>query len=247
MKNMLIPTHCPKCKTLLIINGVHLQCINENCDGRQLDKILYWVNKCEMDQVSESTITTLFNEGLVNTISDLYNIKAEQLQNVYGFGQSKITNLIKQIEKSRTMTAESFISKLGISLVGERMLKKLGIDSIEKFLSFNDSTYVAGQNIIEWKANSDNMSLFNELLSIMKIKISKKDTNMKTTVCFTGTGPFGRKELSAKAEEMGYQPVDGVNKELQLLVCEDINGGSSKLVKARKLGIKLMSYEEFFK
>jgi NAD-dependent DNA ligase len=62
----------------------------------------------------------------------------------------------------------------------------------------------------------------------------------------TGAGPKGRKELIRDIEAKGYQFVDTINKDTNILICEDINSNSTKLQKAVKLGIKLMTYTEFF-
>jgi NAD-dependent DNA ligase len=66
-------------------------------------------------------------------------------------------------------------------------------------------------------------------------------------VCMTGTGPLPRKELISEIEKMGYSFIDHVSKDTKILVCEDVNGSSSKLAKAKLLGVKLVSYEDFLR
>ena len=68
----------------------------------------------------------------------------------------------------------------------------------------------------------------------------------KLKICMTGTGPRGRKELIKDIESKGYIFVDSITKETNILLCEDKNSGSSKLEKAKKLGIKIIEYKEFF-
>ena len=87
--------------------------------------------------------------------------------------------------------------------------------------------------------------MIKELLSYIEIQEEKKTTGNKL-VCMTGKGHKGRKELIQDIESKGFVFSETINKDVEYLICEDINGTSSKLVKARKLGIKLISYEEFF-
>ena len=65
-------------------------------------------------------------------------------------------------------------------------------------------------------------------------------------VCFTGKGPKKRDDLIDDITNKGDVYVDRVTKETQVLICEDINGGSSKLAKARKMGVELVSYTQYF-
>jgi NAD-dependent DNA ligase len=73
------------------------------------------------------------------------------------------------------------------------------------------------------------------------------EKTLKGKVAMTGSGPKGRKELIKDLEAMGYEYTESINKDCSFLLCEDPNSGSSKLVKASKIGIKLMKYSEFFK
>ena len=70
--------------------------------------------------------------------------------------------------------------------------------------------------------------------------------NSKGTICFTGKSTRPRSEMHQAAIEKGYTPVDSVGKGLSILVLADVNSTSSKAVKARKMGVTLMSEEEFW-
>lgn len=69
---------------------------------------------------------------------------------------------------------------------------------------------------------------------------------MKKRVCMTGTGHKSRAELTKELEDMGYQVVNYVNSQTDILLCEDKSGDSVKLQNARKLGISIMTYNEIF-
>ncbi len=242
----LLIINCPCCGSKLIRNGVHMQCKNhDSCKDQIVKRINDYCVKCEMDGVALSTIETLYENTFINSIESLYNLKNHynMLIRIPGFGIKKIDNLLKQIEKSKTQTVVQFISRLGIESVGERAVKNLNIDSMEKFWNFNDAKYINGQSIIEFRNEFEN-DIHNLLKHITIIETEKKSGKL---VCMTGKGHKGRKELIIDIENKGFIFSESISKELEYLICEDINGNSSKLEKARKLGIKLISYEDFFK
>jgi DNA ligase (NAD+) len=251
-KSDLIPIHCPSCGTELIWTTnnfgehVHLQCTNLYCPERNIQLISYWVEKCEMDDFAESTIRTLYENKFIEDIIDLYTLKDkyQYLKGLAGFGDKKIDNMLSQIEKSKNMTVVQFLARLGIELVGEKAVKKLGIKTIDDFWKFNDGTYVIGQNLIAYR--KANKKFIIDLLSIINMK-NVVDKQIKGKICMTGEGHKGRKELIKELEDMGYEFVSSITKDTNILICDDINGSSTKLQKAKKLGIKIVSYEEFFK
>jgi DNA ligase (NAD+) len=241
----IIPQWCLSCGNPLSVNGVHLKCENKVCPEQLIQKIIYWVKEADIEQVSIGTIRALYNFGKIRNISDIYNLKSEDFENLEGFGEIKINNFIEQVNQSRVLNAVELISRLGIPLVQKKALKKLNISSIEDFLNFDDETYIIGQNIIEWKKSAANIDYFNEILSVVKLKeVSTKET--KGYVAMTGKGPTGRKELVVRIEEMGYEFASTVTAETDILLCEDPSSGSTKLEKAKKLGVKLVSYLDFF-
>lgn len=246
-EHYLILQGCPNCGSQVAIEGVHAKCTNIKCSERIIKQINSWCQSCEMDGVSYSTIKTLYENELIYDICDLYELNSyrDKLLSIDGFGESKVDNLFKQIEKSRKMTIAQFIARLSIELVGERNAIKLGFKKEEDFWNFNDNSSVAGYNIIEYR--KENKVFLDRLLFNLHIEEPKDSSNILGKVCMTGSGPKGRKELIKMIQEKGYEFIDGAGKETNILLCEDVNGNSSKLEKAKKLGIKLMNYKEFFK
>lgn len=243
----LIPTNCPSCGNKLFSgNGVHLQCTNTNCKEKNIKMINHWATMCEMDEVSEATIRTLYENRFIENIVHLYFLKDKTyyLYGVPGFGQKKVDNLLAQIEKSKNITIVQFLARLGIEIIGEKAVKKLGIKTMEDFWNFNDGTYVIGQNLIAYR--KANKQFINDLISVLNIS-NIVDKQIKGKVCMTGSGHKGRKELIKELEDMGYEFVDGITKETNILITDDINGDSGKMKQAKKHGVKLMSYEKFFK
>ncbi len=241
--DILVPRRCPVCDSPLEDRGVHLHCTNRSCPERRIQSILYWVRQSDMEQIAEGTIRQLFKEQKVTSIRDLYTMAEGDFTDLEGFGEKKISNFLAQAAAKKHMTAQELIGKLGIPLVQQKALKKLGIESLEDFRNFSDDTYIIGQNIIAWRDDRENEEFLEELLQV--IEIEEAEGGEKGEVCMTGKGPLGRKELTSLAESRGYTVGSAVTKSTVLLVCDDPEGTSSKLQKARKNGIPLISYEDF--
>lgn len=240
---------CSSCGTKLHRDGVHIKCTNvHGCPEQAIKSITYWCTIAGMDNISESTIRTLYEHKLVYDYIDLYNLHDayDTLLTIDGFGEKKVNNLLSQIEKSCTCSLSNFLCRFGIELVGEKALAKLGIKTVDDFWNFNSKEYVIGQNLIEFR--NSNKKGIEELLDRMNILQEKRvESTFKGSVCMTGAGPDKRSILEAKVAEKGYEVVDSVTKNTTILVVDDLSSASSKMIKAQKLGIRIMLYEEFFK
>jgi len=248
MDNDLIPTNCPSCKGKLKVEGIHLVCRNADCDEQNILLILHWVVNSGMEQFAESSVRTLYNAGVVKTVKDLYKLTPKSFNGIEGFGSSKIANAISEIERTKEMSLASFIDKLSIDLVGEKAVAKLGIKTVDEFLSFDNTEFVVGQNIMAFV--KENKKYINDLLEVVIIKAPVAQTVAKAGakhIAMTGSGPMKRDELIDKISALGDVFDDGVRKTTNILLCEDKNSGSSKLVKAEKMGVKIMNYDEYFK
>jgi len=243
---LLVILDCPSCGTTLNKSGVHMTCDNPLCPETNIQKMVFWTVACEMDGISEETIRTLYNAGLIKISADLYALTTTQVLTVPGFKQAKTENLLKQIDKTRTMTTPEFVVRLGIPLVGEKAVKKMGIKTAADFIKYNDQSSAIGRSFINFReAHFKYIQELRQLITLTEKEESSIDS--KGTVCMTGAGPKPRKQLVADIESLGYTVVDSVTKDTNILLCEDPTSGSSKLVKAEKLGVKLVSYDEFFR
>ncbi|WP_187759746.1 BRCT domain-containing protein [Thiospirochaeta perfilievii] len=240
----LIPKNCPSCGEDLDRNGVHIKCNNTDCKEILIQQIIYWVKESDIDGVAEGTLRALYKEGKVKHIKDLYHLKYEDLFGLEGFGDKKINGFINGVKNSKTVTAIKLLSRLGIPLVQEKALMKLNIKSIDDFLVFNDETFVTGQNIVKWKKDRVNLTFLEELIESLDI-IKTEDVESRGFICMTGKGPKSRKEIIEIIESKGWSFSSTISKDVDILLCEDPEGSSSKLIKAKKLGIKLLSYSDF--
>jgi DNA ligase (NAD+) len=246
-KPIILLSHCPSCQSSLVRAGVHLKCLATNCPEVVIQSILYWVRRCEMNQVGEATIRALHSAGKITTVADLYRLTAGDFAEIEGFANKKIDNFLQEIVKNRQMSIHHFISLLGIPLLSTKSVIKLGVNSMAEFWAFHDVTYVIGQNLISWRDEPHNQALVEELTQTLIIDVVQKmgEDGLKK-VCMTGKGPFGRKELIQMIQLRGYRVVEQISKETDLLLCDEPEGNSSKLIKAKKLGVNIRSYDDFF-
>jgi DNA ligase (NAD+) len=245
----LMAVKCPACGSSVAEEGVHLRCQNPECPEKRLQMILYWVRQAGIENVAGATLRTLMDKGKLNRIRDLYTLTPEDFSGLEGFADKKVDNFVSEVRKARSLTAADLISRLGIPLVQKKSLEKLEIRTLQDFLGYDDITYVIGRNIVSWKEDLANRQFLEELLEVVEIVPEKElpAGEIRGTVCMTGKGPYPRNELLEKAAAMGYRFTDTVTKETTLLVCDEPEGESSKLKKARQWGVPIMTYTDFFK
>lgn len=246
LESSLIPTQCPYCSTTLVWEGVHKHCPNTTgCEEQQLQRIVHWVVNCEMDGVSEQTLRTLWQYKYVRSIEDLYKLQqfSNDLYAIDGWGESRIENLLSQIDKSHKMTTFEFIERLGIPSVGAKAAKKLGLTSVQKLLHFQSDGSAKGEAVSDWMAVIDNHNLVARLSNLLVISDVVEKKGLR--VCATGKAPMERKHLIALLEQHGYVWSDTVDKDLHLLLCDNPDSGTTKNKKAVKLGVAVKTYAEF--
>lgn len=235
---------CSSCGTPAVMKELHAVCTNTECKDIVIAKILHWVVNSGMEYINESTIKTLYEHNKIRSIKDFYELQEGDLEGIPGLGSSKIKNILGEIARSKTLTFAAFFKSLGIQAVGNRMAEKLGVKSVADLYAFKDRTYIAGQVLCDWVKEND--EYLKELLSIIKVKEEKKISN-GISVCATGSAPMKRDELKKLLIEKGYQWSDDVKSNTGILLTDDINGDSSKLKKAKKNGITIKTYNDFFK
>ena len=239
---------CPSCFSVLQVKGIHLHCYNEYCPERNIQLITYFVKQLELDDVSEATIRLLYENDLIRRIKDLYRLDYSQVIDLPGMGGKKVENLRVQLEKSKGITIDKFLAKLGIDLVGEKAITKLGIKTYHDFWNFSDTKYKIGQNLIDYREK--NKTDLVDLMTLMQVQDVKETQGEKVMnkgkVCVTGEWIKPRKEIQKDIEGMGYEFSSSVTKDTTILLCENPESGTTKIKKASEKGIKIMSYDSFF-
>lgn len=267
--NLKIPKTCPSCgeKTVILNeNGSKtLHCMNDNCPAQMLSKLVYFVSKdgVNIDGLSEATLEKMMDNGYLKNFIDIYYLDRykKELSRMAGFGEKSVNNLMKNIEKSREIRLENFISSLSIPLIGKSVSK-----AISKYNHANISSFL---NSIKCRFDFTNLDGFGKVMndSIYKYfdkhldmveELSKEfsfveDNNMKGNslngMVFVITGKVtlykNRNELKKEIESLGGKVTGSVTSKTDYLINNDVNSNSSKNKKAKELGIPIIGEKDF--
>jgi DNA ligase (NAD+) len=267
-QRVIYPLNCPECGTLLIRKEgeVAFYCPNdEACPPQIVGKIQHFISRKAMniDGLGDETIESFYRKGLVKHISDLYLLKdkAEELKNIERFGERSIDNMLRGIELSKQMPFEKVLFGLGIRYVGETVARKLALGtknidnlaaaSVEELTAIDEIGQRIAESIIEYFANPAHLEQINLLksygLQLETINtVITLESNKLTGKTFVISGVFenhSREELKEMIENNGGKILSGISAKLNYLLAGD-NMGPSKLEKAQKLNVPLISEED---
>ncbi|MEM9424221.1 MAG: BRCT domain-containing protein [Spirochaetota bacterium] len=121
-----VPSRCPFCNSNLVEKSVDLFCSQQQCPEQIIQRILFWVQRANMEQIAERTLRQFYQAGKLRNLKDLYNITEDDLKEMQGYRKRKITNFFRELNHSRRMTVHQLIERLGIPLVQQKSLLKLG-------------------------------------------------------------------------------------------------------------------------
>lgn len=264
-----IPKICPICNKTTEIkkenNSEMLYCENPQCEGKLVNRIEHFFGKKGLDAkgISKATIEKLINWGWVNRISDMFELSAHETEwkNISGFGEKSVNNILQSIRESCNTNFESIISSAGIPLIGRTVARDLSkkFDGYSEFREAIkngfDFTQYGGYGYEMQKAISE--FDYSELDSIVEkyLTIKKNNDIINTeklkdiTFCITGKVNIwkNRDELSQTIMSLGGKVVGSVSKNVSYLINNDITSSSSKNLKAKDLGIKIISEQDFQK
>lgn len=244
---------CPSCGYKLTTIGVDLHCNNDDCFTKLIGKISYFFSNLDVEYFSEKTIQSLMNQLNLTSIDDFYNLTAEDMVGLKGFGDVKIKKIISEIKKSLNCKPENLLTAFGIDGIGKENSKNLfekysfaelfKLKSIEDIDSFGQIT---SEKFVEGIAK--NRNLYNFLINKGLSFVSNQTESLLRNKIFslTGTGNFSRKQYKTKIEKLGGS-VGGISKSTNLLVTNDINSTSGKMKKAKKMRILIISYDDLEK
>ena len=260
------PTVCPACGTNVEEIGAHLFCPNKLCRPRIAAKLAHYASKNAMDieGFSDSTAYLLIDEKGVKNFSDLYNLTKEDLADLEGFKDKKITNLLGAIEKSKRVPLDAFIYAIGVEGVGRVAAKDLAsrFKTLENLKKATAEELVALENVGEITANAitayfadeDNLKELTALENVGVTPEAKAETQeggvfSGESVVLTGTlTNYKRSEAQKLIEARGGVCQSSVTAKTTLVLAGEDAG--SKLEKAKKLGIRIIdeaTFEEMLK
>lgn len=260
-------THCPECGSKLIRyegEAAHY-CPNEtSCPPQIKGKIEHFIGRKAMniDGLGPETVDMFYRLGLIKNTADLYQLTADDIKNLDRMGEKSAENIIKGIEASKEVPFERVLFALGIRFVGETVAKKIAksfndIDelenaNLEKLINIDEIGEKIAQSILTYFANPLNRELIERLKSTgLQLYLREEDLSGYTdklagqSIVISGVFTHhSRDEYKELIEKNGGKNVGSISAKTSFILAGE-NMGPAKLEKAHKLGIKLMSEDEF--
>ncbi|MGZ8701315.1 MAG: NAD-dependent DNA ligase LigA [Gaiellaceae bacterium] len=260
-----MPKKCPLCGFDIVKpegEAMH-RCPNRGCPSRGLESLINWVQAAaDIEGVGEQSVRRLWDLELVRSLPELYRLTKEQLMEVEGYGEISATSAIESIEASKQVPFHRVLFGLNIPDVGWVTAQNLArhFESVDRLLNAaqEDILEVEGigperaEAIADWFADKANRALVEELRSLdLRFEIGDELKPVEgpltgNTYVITGTlEAFTRDEAAAALEAKGAKVVNSVSsKTTGLIVGEE--PGNSKLTKARKVEVPLLSEADLF-
>lgn len=260
-----MPAACPICgsKTRRNDGEAMYYCTNPNCWAKEREYFYHFVSRQAFDikGLGVKIIDRLLDVGLVSDPADIFELKEGDLIPLQRFAEKSARNLIDAIGSRKRIPLSRFIFALGIRNVGEKTaydlslkmksIEKIKESSIEELLTVEDVGPVVANSIFNWFKNKKNLVFLDKLRKagvIIKNQKPAKVINLKLygkKFVLTGTLKFlTREEVKEKIKELGGETVAAVSKNTDYLLAGENPG--SKLDKARKMGIRILSEKIFF-
>ena len=262
-------TNCPECNTLLIRQEGEsaYYCPNDSgCPPQLKGKLEHFIGRKSMniDGLGSETIDLLFENKLIKNVADLYDLKSTELTHLERLGEKSTARILESLEASKKTSFERVLFALGIRYVGETVAKKLArelksIDRIgnatyEELIGVEEIGGKIAESIIRWFSISENKLLIERLkadgINFEIIKAHKEGQTEKLrglSIIISGTFlKFSRDELKSFIELNGGKNVTSISAKTSYLVAGE-NIGPSKLEKAQKLKIPVISEDDLLK
>ena len=260
-------THCPECGSKLVRyegEAAHY-CPNETaCPPQIKGKIEHFISRKAMniDGLGPETVDTFYRLGLIKDTADLYQLTAEDIKNLDRMGEKSAENIIKGIKASKEVPFERVLFALGIRFVGEKKKKKIAKSfnnieelenaDLEKLTSIDEIGEKIAQSILIYFSSPLNVNLIERLKSAgLQLYRKEEDLNEYTdklagqSIVISGVFTHhSRDEYKDLIEKNGGKNVGSISTKTSFILAGE-NMGPSKLEKAHKLGIKIISEDEF--
>jgi DNA ligase (NAD+) len=260
-----MPLQCPSCGGEVVRlpdESVH-RCLNRNCPAQIKAAIWHYASRDAMniEGLGKKIISVLVDEELLGTVADLYRLRTSDLRELPGFGEKLAGNLAASIESTKKVGFARFLYALGIYHVGSHMAQLLSDhfrtldaimnatrDDLERITGVGEKVALSVTSYLHHPANR---KLIEELLSLgvtVEVPASSAEPASgfwaEKTVVFTGTlAAITRGEAASRVTAMGARVTGSVSANTDVVVAGKDPG--SKLDKARKLGIQVLSEDEF--
>ena len=253
---------CPSCGKPLAWdkNMVELVCMNDDCEQKNIARNLFFFTTMGIEEVGEPTIKKLYDSGY-KTINDILTIKKDDWCSIEGFGEGGYNNIFSQIERmegteiplARLLTACNVFHGAFGEKTCQIILDNITVDEYKSmilFHSFDREEMMRKLSTIKYIGEITAKIFIDRLIEVDRSVIPfdlfvtyfkkevKQAEGKSLSICFSGVRD---KELEGELVERCHKVVSSVSKNTDLLIVKDVNGNSSKIAKARELGIPVIS------
>lgn len=259
-----MPENCPACgeKLVKFEDEVKWRCINSECPPQIRERISHFASRDAMDieGLGTAVVDQLVNERLITTYADLYYLKKEDLLPLERMADKSAENLIQAISNSKKQAFHRVLYALGIRFVGKTVAKDLATHfksleaiesaSVEEMESVDSIGPKIAESVYTFFSNEKNRSLIDQLKAAgLQFEAEEKEQTSSVfankTFVLTGSLPtLTRKEATEIIEKHGGTTTSSVSKNTDFLLAGESAG--SKLDKAKKLDIEIISEEQLF-
>jgi DNA ligase (NAD+) len=257
------PKSCPECGTPAIKDegGVYIRCPNANCPAQVKERIRYYASRNAMDieGLGDKLVDQLVNQKLVAGYGDLYRLTVEELLELERMGRKSAENLLEGIEASKDRGLTRLLNALSIRHVGNRVAAVLAerfrtIDAllaadIDELSNTREIGPVIAKSVYDFLHSDFGARAIDDLRSQgVNMESTTAAAGARTlegkTLVVTGTlVKYGRDQINELIAQHGGHAASSVSKNTDYVVAGEKAG--SKLEKARQLGVKVLSEEEF--
>ncbi|SDH90171.1 NAD-dependent DNA ligase LigA [Myroides phaeus] len=258
---------CPECGTKLKRNEGEAQhyCSNVyGCPPQIAGRVQHYISRkaMDIDGLGEETVMLLYKSGLIENYADLYELKKEDILPLDRMAEKSADNLLKGIEASKAIPFERVLYGLGIRYVGETVAKKLAnhyknIDALAEaplmeLIMVDEIGERIAQSVIDFFSSSINKEIISRLKNygvqfVLEEKESTVVSNVlegKTLVVSGVFSKMSRDEIKQAIEDHGGKNGSSITSKTSYVVAGD-KMGPSKLEKANKLGVVILSEDDF--
>lgn len=264
VRKFVMPSNCNICGSVAIkIDGeAATRCMGGlKCDAQVVERLKHFVSRdaFNIDGLGESGIQQLYDEGLIATPLDLFNLDYDKIKKLDGWGAKSVQHLRESVEISREISLDRFIYSLGIRHVGKVSAKLLAdnFDSIDQIITASKDELIAikglGDVIVEeikaFFAESFNADLIRDLTSSININKKSNVTYQKSylfgkVIVFTGSlSSMSRSKAKELAEKHGAIVAESISKKVDIVIVGDDAG--SKLEKAKQLNLYVIPEDKW--
>ncbi len=268
-KRFVFPTHVPECggdgRIERVPGQAAWRCIYKNSDIQQKRRLYHFVSKkCfDIEDLGPRQIDAFMDNALISSYEDIFTLTKGDLLALPRFAEKSADNIMKAIEKARTVTLPRFIFSLSIPQVGEEtgedlakhfstwenLAKALTEKDIDELYKIEGIGEIVAKSLIDWYDDKAHKKIVENLLkhvSVQKFKNISLSILQGKTFVLTGTmESMSRDEVKAKIKALGGDVSGSVSSKTSYVVAGEDAG--SKLDKAQELGVKVLNEDEFLK